>query len=102
MANINLSPSTVSRLSALFVGPDRDEAERLLVQHCGNRLPFCEDSDAASLERIRFAALKLSDGDLPALRSAVDLANTDWRDLLVAAEFADDPNAHQSWFPGGS
>jgi hypothetical protein len=53
-----------------------------------------------SLERIRFAALKLSAGNLEALRSAVGLANRDWRDLLMAAGFGRDVDAHRSWHPG--
>jgi hypothetical protein len=36
------------------------------------------------------AALKLSRGDLTGLRDAVELVNIDWRDLLLAAGFADD------------
>jgi len=31
------------------------------------------------------------------LREAVKLANTDWRDLLVAAGFADSVDAHKHW-----
>jgi hypothetical protein len=27
------------------------------------------------------------------------LAKIDWRDLLSAADFADDPNAHSRWSP---
>jgi hypothetical protein len=100
MANVPLSPATLSRLEALFSPSDQAEAEQLLVELCGANLPFCENSDSTSLERLRFAALKLSSGRLPELYSAVELANTDWRDLLVAAGFADDVDAHRSWFPG--
>jgi hypothetical protein len=34
----------------------------------------------------------------------IDLAQKDWRDLLGAAEFANDPPEHQRWIPrsGGS
>jgi len=31
------------------------------------------------------------------LRAAVKLANADWRDLLVAAGFADSVDAHKHW-----
>jgi hypothetical protein len=99
MANVPLSPATLSRLKALFSPSEQSEAEELLVELCGSNLPFCENSDSTSLERLRFAALKLSGGRLSELYSAVDLANTDWRDLLVAAGFADDVEAHKSWFP---
>ena len=100
MANVPLSSETRSRLEALFDPSEQAEAEQLLVELCGSNLPFCEDSDATSLERIRFAALKVSGGRLAELYSAVDLANVDWRDLLVAADFAQDVEAHKAWVPG--
>jgi len=50
-------------------------------------------------DRIRLAALRLGDGDLAKLGSAIDLAKVDWRDLLVAAGFADDVQAHHRWMP---
>lgn len=33
------------------------------------------------------------------LAEAVDLAITDWRDLLLGAGFAHDPEAHLHWCP---
>jgi len=101
-ASINLSTETQRRLEILFPEGQRLEAVRLLTEECGNNLPLCQDEDEAGLERIRFAALKLSGGDLVRLRDAVQLAKTDWRDLLMAAEFAHDPQAHQRWIPKSS
>lgn len=101
MPTIQLSPETQRRVDALFVGMARQEATDLLVTQCGANLPFCESSDAHGRERVRFAALKLSRGDLEQLRKAVALAEKDWRDVLVAAGFADDLRVHESWFPGG-
>lgn len=95
-----LSPKTRDLLNAAFAGPDRAEAERLLVAECGNNLPFCHDSNPYDLERIRFAAMKLSKGDLNRLRNAIDLAKTDWRDLLMGAGFGHDATAHKRWWPG--
>jgi hypothetical protein len=94
---IDLSPETRRRLHLLFRPSDQAEAEELLVQECGNNLPFLENSDEYGLERFRFAALKLSDGDLNKLYEEVGLAQQDWRDLLVAAGFAEDVNAHKHW-----
>ena len=99
MENIPLSSETLSRLKVLFAPSEQAEAEQLLVELCGTNLPFHEDSDATSLERVRFAALRVSRGNLNELYSAVELANVDWRDLLVGAGFADDVDAHKSWFP---
>jgi hypothetical protein len=55
--------------------------------------------DLSGLDRIRFAAVRFSGGQLSCLREAVRLAQADWRDLLVASGFADDIHAHQEWQP---
>lgn len=99
MSDIELSAETTRRLDALFSGPMRQAAAELLMTQCGANLPFNENADANRLERIRFAALKLSQGDLGKLASAVQRAQVDWRDVLVAAGFGNDIHAHQSWFP---
>ena len=96
---VPLSPDTEARLAALFSTKDRDAARVILRNECGNNLPFLQDLDARGLERFRFAALKLSEGDLAQLRKAVKLAQLDWRDLLMAAGFGHDPEAHLSWMP---
>ena len=100
MSDIPLSSETQLRLDALFHGTERTIAAELLVTQCGSNLPFNEAADALSLERIRFAALKLSMGDLAQLRAAIEMARTDSRDVLVAAGFAHDVRAHEAWFPG--
>ncbi len=99
MTDVPLSRATEDRLMALFAPVDQAEARRLLIERCGSNLADYADADSESLERIRFAALKVSDGHLAALAAAVDLAIADWRDLLVAAEFARNVNEHKSWFP---
>lgn len=50
-------------------------------------------------DRVVIAALRCSQGSIDELLSAVQQANRDWRDLLVAAEFAVDIRAHQYWEP---
>jgi hypothetical protein len=94
-----LSPETRRRLDVLFPGRDRDEAARLLEEECGNNLPSCGMLDAAGMDRLRFAALKLSRGHLGKLKEAVELAKIDWRDLLMAAGFGEDVDAHRTWEP---
>jgi len=49
------------------------------------------------MERVRFAALKLSEGNTDKLLRAAQLAQRDWRELLVPAGFANDAEAHKSW-----
>ena len=94
---VPLSPETERRVQLLFDPNVRTEAIALLVEECGNNLPFLEKSNEVELERFRFAALKLSGGDLRKLYDAVQLAQTDWRDLLVAAGFATDTKANDKW-----
>ncbi len=91
---MELSAETLRRLELLFPTETRDLADLLLREECGNNLPFSEHSDAEGLERIRIAALKVSEGRLEKLEEAVKLAQIDWRDLLVAAGFGHDVEAH--------
>ena len=99
MAPIPLSSETRRRLDALFAGPDRRDASELLATQCGDNLPLWHGKDPTGLERIRFAALKLSNGSLAELIRAVQIAQVDWRDVLVAAGFGHDVRAHLAWFP---
>ena len=99
MAGLKLSSETEWRITFLFSAAQREQARTLLQDECGNNLPFCKNENEFQMERIRFAALKLSGGNLNRLQKAVQLAKKDWRDLLVAAGFADDINLHRSWIP---
>jgi hypothetical protein len=97
---IALSPLTSAHVSTLFTSTDVDGAERLLAHECADNLPLvAESATPESLERIRFAAIRVSGGDLDRLREAIRLAQVDWRDLLVAAEFAVSIDAHVRWQP---
>jgi len=97
---VRLSPETRRRVERLFDGAEqREEAAHLLEEQCGNNLAFPTQLDAVALERYRFAALKLSEGDLERLRQAVTLAKRDWRDLLMAAGFGHDIYEHERWLP---
>ena len=98
---VTLSSRTEERLAAVFpAAADRDLARRLLEQDCAEALPLWSDTTETGLERVRFAILKLSGGSLKSLTEALRLAQTDWRDALAAAGFADDPDAHLAWRPG--
>lgn len=96
---IPLSELTRSHLMALFAAPEVADAERLLVEECADNLPMIGHATPGGLERIRFAAIRVSDGNPSRLREAIDLAKADWRDLLVAGGFADDVDAHRTWQP---
>ena len=92
-----LTERTLRIVERLFDADDVGGAQRMLIEECGTNLPFCETQDAAGLERIRFAVLMLSDGDLDKLRTAIDRASSDWRDVLVAAGFGYSLTAHDEW-----
>jgi hypothetical protein len=94
-----LTAATLRRVDLLFAPGDRPEAARLLATQCGNNLPFLEQATPSELDRFRYAALRLSGGDLNRLREAIRLAKSDWRDLLMAAGFGEDVNAHRRWLP---
>ena len=96
---VDLSESCKSKVAFLFCGDEANYVREILVAECGRGLPFCDKWDSDSLDRLRFAVLKLSEGSLDKFDSAIDLAKTDWRDLLVAAGFAEDVEAHQFWDP---
>jgi len=94
---VKLSDGTWERLKKLFSAENQNEAATLLIKECGNNLPFLENANEYQLERFRFAALKLSDGDINKLLDAVILAQRDGRDLLMRAGFANSVTAHEKW-----
>lgn len=92
-----LSPRTMQLVEIFFGQKDVPEASQWLEEECGNNLPSCSQQDEYGMERIRFAAIKLSKGNLLKLLQAIDEARMDWRDLLMAADFGFDVNAHENW-----
>lgn len=92
----SLSVAARALLRAHFDPSDLDEAEHRLMSLITAEGLALPEPHAALLERIRVAAIRVSDGQLDALTDAAMLARTDWRDLLVAGELAGDaslPNA---------
>jgi hypothetical protein len=75
--SIRLSLETERKIAVLFPPGSRCAVSELLMHQCGNNLPFCQNQDEFQLERIRFAALKLSLGNLDKLKGAIDLAKQD-------------------------
>jgi len=94
---IELSNETKECIDIMFSKELRKRVGDLLREECGNNLPFCENQDEQGMERIRFAVLRLSHGDMDELGEAIHLAKTDWRDLLVAGGLEKDPEAHKKW-----
>jgi hypothetical protein len=92
----NLSPDTVKLIDRLFPHEQRAEVADILARECGDNLPLT-GPPGGSHERIRFAVLKVSNGDVTKLRDAVDHAKIDWRDVLMWAGFGESLSAHQEW-----
>ena len=73
----------------------------MLIDECADNLPLVEPDDGLEIERLRYAALKVSDGKLSRLREALALAKIDWRDFLMEAGFEEDESAHLRWLRDG-
>jgi len=93
-----LSPATWDLVQRMFPAKEQAQAAGLLVDECGNNLPFMENETEEGLERIRFAVLKLSRGKMEKLGYWVEYTQLDWRDTLMAAGFGNWLFAHQIWY----
>jgi hypothetical protein len=96
-----LTAAVVEKIAALFPPESRGAAGRALEERCGADLPLSSSMgpDPSGFDRIRFAVLKLSHGDLERLRREIEASNIDWRDSLMAAGFGEDIHAHLRWEP---
>jgi hypothetical protein len=92
-----LSLRTLQLVETFFSPKQVAEAVQWLEEECGNNIPSCKNHDEHQMERIRFAAIKLSQGSIKDLLRAIDEARMDWRDLFMAANFGYDVNAHEKW-----
>jgi hypothetical protein len=73
--------------------------EELLRTECGDNLPLVKPTFKKLAKRIRYAVLRLSEGDMDKLQQEIREAQIDWRDTLMAAGFGNDASAHTSWKP---
>lgn len=90
-----LTPRTEALAARLFQPNDQRAAKLLLRGE-----PFHMGSTDYNVERLCFAAMKLSNGSMAELRKAVDLARADYRDLLMHSGFGYDIHAHEAWARG--
>ena len=97
MPRVALTSNTLRLVRHLFQLEQHAGVVEKLEVECASDLPFMSDATPESLERIRFAVLKLSKGSAIELARAIALAKVDWRDVLVAAQFANDLRAHEFW-----
>jgi hypothetical protein len=90
-----LSPETEMRLELLFPPEEQERVRVILVDECGHNIP---EWKMAGMERLRFAVLKISEGQIHKLCVAVDLAKSDFRDVLMWAGFGE-VGEDQRWLP---
>lgn len=97
MPRVALTANTLWLIERMFPSELCASVVALLEAECGSGLPIMGEATPEGLERVRFAVLKLSKGSTTELAREVALAKIDWRDVLVAADFATDVHAHQVW-----
>lgn len=92
-----LSQNTKNLVDALYQSREALEVYDILENECGTEDLSCEGWSPTQMERIRCSVLKLAKENKMNLDSAVKLAQKDWRDLLIAAGFGNELNAHEKW-----
>lgn len=85
-----------NRLIHHFFPAHEEDVSALLDRRCNDDLPNIgkPTPENTNVERVRYGALKLSDGDLARLHKVL---NYDWRDILVWAGFGNSLAEHRHW-----
>ena len=99
MLEISSMYEITSRVDAvirkLFPPKDQATVRQILLEECSDKLPLVKNPN--EIERIQLGILKLSLGDVSTFLEAAHMARRDWRDVLVAAGFGNDLEAHSHW-----
>ena len=95
---IPLSDGTCRLIDCLFDEPFRSQLRAALVESVSESIPFCENQTPEGMDRIRFAVVKLVASNTGNLDRAINLSQTDWRDLLMGAGFGYDIDQHNAWY----
>ena len=90
---MDLTPRTEQIVRKMFAPAEQAEVIEYLINDCGDNL----EPHVELIERIRLGVLMLSRGDMERLIVWIVEAQTDWRDLLMAADFGHDIYAHLKW-----
>ena len=91
----SLRPTVTAIITTMFEAEDRETVTEMLTEECNAKPLHTTSADA--VERIQLAVLKLSNGEIDKFLAAAELAQLDWRDVLMAAGFGEDVNAHLKW-----
>lgn len=94
---LHITVRTRRVLRAVFPPNLWERVETTLTIDCGPEQVHSRDLDGEAMERIWLATLKLSNGSITAFENAVLVAQIDWRDVLMGADFESDLEAHIKW-----
>ena len=94
---IALSANTEWLVERLFSEDKYTHIKKRLVEEVSDNIPFCENSTPEQMERIRFSVLRLIHEGKRNQNDIIALAQTDARDLFMAAGHGEDTNAHILW-----
>ena len=91
----SLRPLVTAAITALFAPGDRETVTEMLTEECNAERLYTSSKDL--VERVQLAVLKSSNGEVDMFLTAAKLAQLDWRDVLMAAGFGNDVEAHLKW-----
>lgn len=93
--DLHLRPIVTALTTALFAPEERETITEMMIEECdAERL---DSSSPEGLGHIQLAILKLSNGEVDKFLVAAELAQLDWRDVLMAAGFGNDLEVRLSW-----
>lgn len=95
---IELSEKTELLMQKMFPEADWPEVRALLEEEGIDKRFSEKEQTPESLERRRFAILKVSNGNIDWLYSEIELSHVDFRDLLMDAGFANGLTEHEWWY----
>ena len=91
----SLISNVTNAITTLFAPDDRETVTEMIIEECTTERLHLSSEDG--LERIQLAVLKISNGEVDKFLAAIELAQLDWRDALMAAGFGHDTQAHLKW-----
>ena len=94
-SNFPPRPNVTGVIAIIFTPEERETVTEMLTEECNGERLHSSSKDA--VERIQLAVLKLSNGEVDKFLAAIELAQLDWRDVLMAAGFGNDLEAHLKW-----
>lgn len=95
---IPLSDDTRRAAEILLDSAIRSRIEERLVAETSEEIPMWHNFTPEGMERIRFSVIKLIAQNPQNEDIAFNHAKMDWRDLFLAAGFADSATEHERWF----